>query len=164
MRLRRKVPILQRYILFSRLNVLKYGLWYIVNGMLVSSKAREIWMMRAYRFYLFTIAFVILAFTMMTLSVNATERRRLQYKDAYYEEMEDCYVEELREALAKEGYRNAGITMTKVFFEDGQREYTVKLHHKRMEKLDGQERQELLAELSEIGFADNTCRIYLKFL
>lgn len=121
-------------------------------------------MMRAYRFYLITIGLIVLVFTMMTMSVNAMNDKRIQHRDEYYEEIEDCYVEALRDKLTDGGYRNAGITMTKVFYEDGAREYTVKLHHKRMERLTVQEQQELLAELSEIEFADSECRVYLKFL
>ena len=121
-------------------------------------------MMRAYRFYLITIGLLILAFATMTISVNATGENRLQHKDEYYEAMEDCYVEALRTSLSEAGYRNAGITMTKVFYEEGQREYTVKPHHKRMEKLDEQAKQDLIAKLSEIPFADSECRVYLKFL
>jgi hypothetical protein len=132
--------------------------------MLISSKAREIIMMRAYRFYMITIGLVIMAFTTMTMSVNATEKKRLQYKDEYYEEIEDSYVQELRGALADRGYSNAGITMTKVFYEDGSREYTVKLHHKRMERLTKQEQDDLLADLTDVSFDDSECRVYLKFL
>ena len=121
-------------------------------------------MMRAYRFYIFTIGLVILTFIMMTMSVNATASKRLQHKDEYYEQMEDSYVRELRQELTDSGYRNAGITMTKVFYEDGAREYTVKLHHKRMERLNEKERQDLLENLAQIEFADNECRVYLKFL
>ncbi len=121
-------------------------------------------MMRAYRFYIITIGLLIFTFMTMTMSVNATEDKRLQHRDKYYEEMEDCYVKGLRDKLSDEGYRNAGITMTKVFLEDGAREYTVKLHHKRIERLTMQEQQDLLEELSQIEFADSECRIYLKFL
>ena len=88
--------------------------------MLISSKAREMAMMRAYRFYLLTIGLLLFSFMMMTVSVNAAEDKRLQHKDEYYEEIENCYIRELREALSTGGYRNAGITMTKVFYEDGQ--------------------------------------------
>ncbi len=121
-------------------------------------------MMRAYRFYMITIGLFILAFTMMTMSVNATQSKRLQHKDEYYEALEDSYVQELRKELADRGYRNAGITMTKVFFEDGSREYTVKLHHKRMERLTKQEQADLLVDLEEVSFTDSECRVYLKFL
>lgn len=121
-------------------------------------------MMRAYRFYLITIGLIFITFTAMTMSVNATKDRRLQHKNKYYEQMEDDYVEVLRSTLSDKGYVNAGITMTKIFYENGKREYTVKLHHKRMERLNADERQMLLAELSEIGFADGECVVYLKFL
>lgn len=121
-------------------------------------------MISAYRFYLITIGLISLAFMMMTMSVNATKDKRLQHKSEYYEQMEDDYVKVLRDALSDKGYCNAGITMTKIFYENGNREYTVKLHHKRMERLDVDEQQMLLAELSEIGFADEECVVYLKFL
>ena len=137
---------------------------YIIYGMLISSKARERVMMRAYRFYLMTIALIVLTFTMMTISVNATKDKRLQHKNEYYEQIEDEYVKVLRNTLADKGYSNAGITMTKIFYENGRREYTVKLHHKRMERLDADEQQILLAELSEINFAADECEVYLKFL
>lgn len=121
-------------------------------------------MMKAYRFYLLTITLIVLTFTMMTISVNATRDRRLQHKNEYYEQIEDEYVKVLRNTLADKGYSNAGITMTKIFYENGKREYTVKLHHKRMERLDTDEQQILLAELSEINFAADECVVYLKFL
>ncbi len=121
-------------------------------------------MMRAYRFYLVTIGLIIFTFAAMTMSVNATESKRLPHRDEYYEAMEDSYVKVLREELTESGYRNAGITMTKIFYEDGVREYTVKLHHKKMERLSEQEKQDLLVKLSDIGFADKECRVYLKFL
>ena len=121
-------------------------------------------MMRAYRFYMITIGLMIMAFMMMTLSVNATQSKRLQHENEYYEELEDSYVKELREELADRGFRNAGITMTKIFYEDGSREYTVKIHHKRMERLTKQEQDNLLADLTDVSFDDSECRVYLKFL
>ena len=121
-------------------------------------------MMRAYRFYIMTGVFILFIFTMMTMTVNATESKRLQHVDSYYEEIEDNYVKVLRGELTSKGYRNAGITMTKIFSENGEREYTVKLHHKRMSGLSDYEKTELLKELSEVAFADSECRVYLKFL
>ena len=121
-------------------------------------------MMRAYRFYIMTGVFILFIFTMMTMTVNATESKRLQHVDSYYEEIEDNYVKVLRGELTSKGYRNAGITMTKIFSENGEREYTVKLHHKRMSGLSDYEKTELLKELSEVAFADSEFRVYLKFL
>ena len=84
--------------------------------------------------------------------------------DKFYEEMEEEYIAVLREELLEKGYRNAGITMTKIFYENGSREYTVRLHHKKMCKLGEREREILLDELSQVKFADSECKLYLKFL
>jgi len=120
--------------------------------------------MRAYRFYITAGLLILFIFSMMTITVNATESKRLQHVDSYYEEIEDEYIKVLRDELTNKGYRNAGITMTKIFFENGEREYTVKLHHKRMDNLTDLEKEELLEQLSEIAFADSECKVYLKFL
>ena len=121
-------------------------------------------MMRAYRFYIMAAILVLFIFSMMTMTVNAMEDKRLQHENAYYEEIEDEYVMVLRDTLSNKGYRNAGITMTKIFNADGSRDYTVKLHHRRMDKLTDEERGDLLKDLSEVAFADSECRVYLKFL
>lgn len=121
-------------------------------------------MMRGYRFYIIAAALVLVILSMMTMTVNATEDKKLQHDNAFYEEMEDNYTETLGETLSDKGYRNAGITMTKVFYKSGEREYTVKIHHKRVERLSEEEKSGLLEELSEIGFSDEECRVCLKFI
>lgn len=120
--------------------------------------------MKRYGFYILTVTLVVFIFSMMTMSVNAAKQKKLQHQNAYYEEMEDSYMAALRSELTAKGYRNAGITMTKIFYENGQREYTVKIHHKRMEKLSAEEQEELLAELEGISFADKECRIHMAFV
>lgn len=121
-------------------------------------------MMKRYGFYIVAAALVLFIFSMMTMTVNATEDKKLQHQNAYYEEMEDAYLDSLKGALTGKGYRNAGITMTKIFYENGEREYTVKIHHKRMEELSPKEQEGLLEELSMTPFADNQCRICLIFV
>lgn len=56
------------------------------------------------------------------------------------------------------------ITMTKIFYENGVREYTVKIHHKRMENLSTKEQEVLLEELSMTNFTDKECKIRLTFI
>lgn len=121
-------------------------------------------MMRTYRFYFITFIFVFVIVSMVTITVNATEDKRLQHNNEYYEELEEQYIEALRSSLEENGYRNAGITMTKVFYENGEREYTVRLHHRRMEKLSKAEQDALLENISQIAIEEFNSRIYLKFL
>ena len=120
--------------------------------------------MRRYGFYIVAAALVLFIFSMMTMTVNATEDKKLQHQNAYYEDMEDNYVASLKSELTAKGYRNAGITMTKIFYENGEREYTVKIHHKRMENLSLEEQEVLLEELSMTNFADRECKISLTFI
>lgn len=121
-------------------------------------------MMRRYGFYIVAAALVLFIFSMMTMTVNATEDKKLQHQNTYYEEMEDAYVTSLKSELTAKGYRNAGITMTKIFYENGVREYTVKIHHKRMENLSTKEQEVLLEELSMTNFTDKECKIRLTFI
>lgn len=145
---------------------MKYGLWDNKRRMLTSSRTgnKGEQMMRRYGFYIMAVALVLFIFSMMTMTVNATENKKLQHQNAYYEEMEDAYVDSLRSELAAKGYRNAGITMTKIFYENGEREYTVKIHHKHMEQLSSEEQGVLLEELSMTNFTDSECRICLTLI
>ncbi len=120
-------------------------------------------MMRGYRFYIVAAGLILVILSMVTMTVNATEDKKLQHENGYYEQIEDKYMQELRYTLTEKGFRNAGITMTKVFLEDGSREYTVKLHHRRMDNLSEEERCKLINELSELALDDFEC-INLKFL
>ena len=121
-------------------------------------------MMRGYRFYIVAAGLILVILSMVTMTVNATESKKLQHENGYYEQIEDEYVQNLRHTLTEKGFCNAGITMTKVFLEDGSREYTVKLHHRRMDNFSPEEKYELIDALSEIEFEAADCRINLKFL
>ena len=98
--------------------MIKYDLWYTKNGILTSSrKAKEIQMMRGYRFYIVAAGLILVILSMVTMTVNATESKKLQHENGYYEQIEDEYVQNLRHTLTEKGFRNAGITMTKVFLD-----------------------------------------------
>lgn len=120
--------------------------------------------MKLYCFYFFTIGCIVTSLFMVTMTVQAKEAGKLQHENTLYETLEDRYVQVLRDTLYDRGYSNAGITMTKVYLEDGKREYTVKIHHRRIDKMDETDRQDLLTELSVIPFADAECKVNLNFL
>ena len=75
-------------------------------------------------------------------------------EEKYYREMENIYVQEIRDLLTDRGYENSGITMTHVIDENGMRTYTVTIHHGRIDRLSETEREELLAQCSEITFPE----------
>ena len=118
--------------------------------------------MKRYRFYLI-IAFMLLI-SFFSLKVNGQGKNSIVADRMFYEELEEEYTKQLSDVLAKKGYRNAGITMTKVYYEDGRREYTVQIHHKRIDRLSDGEKQLLMNELSAVCFGDSQCSVVHRFL
>lgn len=77
--------------------------------------------------------------------------------EKYYAQLECEYKHSVRDYMDRNGYVNAGITVTRVVDAEGNRTYTVKLHHNRLDKLDEDELAGLVYEVSELGFADEFC-------
>lgn len=82
----------------------------------------------------------------------------------YYAAMEKEYRSEMERLLDKKGYLNCGINLRWVSDGDGLRTYTVILHHRKLNMLDEYEKEELLRELSETEFLDESCTFCYEFL
>lgn len=121
-------------------------------------------MMKRYHFYMITLLAVFTLFSLITMKVNGQGENTIAVERELYEELEEDYTQRLQEMLESKGYRNAGITMTKIYQEDGSREYTIQIHHKRIDRLDAGEKILLLNELAAIRFGDDQCTILHKFL
>lgn len=91
-------------------------------------------------------------------------RGRNQEKEEYYRGLEQEYVEEIRGLLEEKGYCNSGVTMNRVLQEDGSRQYFVTIHHRRIMKLDANQRKELLSECRAIEFPVENCNFCHEFL
>lgn len=120
--------------------------------------------MNRYRFYMISLTAVILLFFAAAIKVNGQGEHVIAVEREFYEGLEDSYVQRLRELLGNKGYSNAGITMTKIYEEDGSREYTIQIHHKRIDDLSEGERILLMNELAAICFGDEQCSVLHKFL
>lgn len=120
--------------------------------------------MNRYRFYMISLVVVIFLFSVATLTVKGQGEHDIALERGFYEELEEDYVLRLREMLGNKGYFNAGITMTKIYQEDGSREYTVQIHHKRIDRLSEGEKVILMNELAAVCFGDEQCSILHKFL
>lgn len=120
--------------------------------------------MKRYRFYMLTIMLVFMAFSFVTMKVKGQGEVDFAADREKYEQLEEDYTQQLKSVLTDKGYRNAGITMTKIYQTDGSREYTVQIHHKRIDQLSEGEKILLLNELAAISFGDEQCHILHKFL
>lgn len=71
--------------------------------------------------------------------------------EKYYREMERDYVKQVRSYLNDNGYENSGVALTKVLEADGSREYTLSVHHKRIERLEWAEQESLRETLKSFA-------------
>ena len=113
-----------------------------------------------------TITIVLLLIT--TFSVTGTVMSQNRGKDPidakHYRMLENQYIARVREQLEVQGYKNAGITMTRIMEEGGVREYTVLIHHKRINALNENERLLLAKDLGGTWFPVGNCGFEYKFL
>ena len=68
-----------------------------------------------------------------------------------YVAMEEQYLDEARMILLEKGCKNAGITLTYVSDAQGSRNYTVTIHHSRLDKMEKEELSLLKGRLQESG-------------
>lgn len=120
--------------------------------------------MKRYRFYMLTVMLVFVLFSLVTMRVKGQGELDFAADRELYEQLEDTYTERLKDMLENKGYRNAGITMTKIYQPDGSREYTVQIHHKRINQLSDGEKILLLNELAALSFGGEECNVLHKFL
>lgn len=81
---------------------------------------------------------------------NNEDARRM-----YYRNLEKTYEEVLRDVLNKKGYSNAGINICSVIYPDGNREYSVSIHHSKLTEATDSEKEEFLEDISSLTFTDD---------
>lgn len=101
-------------------------------------------------------AAVIISFSIIRVQ-GAEQGRNKRDADRYYEQLENEYMDILRGYLEERGFSNAGITVTHLTDINGHRSYTVKIHHRRFEMLEEDEKAFILKEASDLGFEDEIC-------
>lgn len=95
------------------------------------------------------------------MSQNRTDDRRTRQ---YYADMEEEYKTNISQMLNEKGFVNSGVNIRWVSDGDGTRIYTVIIHHRRINALDDNDKDELLHELAELEFADENCSFHYEFL
>lgn len=110
-------------------------------------------------FYMGGIAVLVMLIVILcnTIHAKSAAAADLKYWNEYYEAYEQEFVYDLRVLLNEKGYTNAGITMTHTVDGEGNREYTVLLHHYRFEKLDETGEKQFENAVNELAFADERC-------
>lgn len=97
--------------------------------------------------------------TVMSQS-NLSEREL----ENYYRAQEKELVQETREYLNQAGFIDSGVMLTKVLEANGSREYTITIHHSKIDKMDTVSRESLREELETLVFVADNCTFCHEFL
>lgn len=84
--------------------------------------------------------------------------------EGYYRAREKELVKDTREYLNAAGFHNSGVTLTSVTDTDGSREYTITVHHDRIDRMDENARELLKEELAALAFTAENCSFFHEFL
>lgn len=112
----------------------------------------------------FTLLLLFACMFCISGTVISQEKGKSKVEKKYYHQIEQAYVKEIRAFLNDRGYKDSGVTMTYILKEDGSRDYTVMIHHKRIEKLGEKEKKDLLDECRQIEFPVEDCGFCHTFL
>lgn len=94
----------------------------------------------------------ILLFSTMTAS--SSPKGATSDRASYYHDLEKKHIQVVRELMNEEGFINAGVTMNYCMGDEGERIYTVKLHHNRFEDASLDKTQAVIIRLEDIPFED----------
>lgn len=112
---------------------------------------------KGFVFVVLTMVLIMLLALGMSCSVSSQAESEVTADEASYIVLEGGYVQQLRSILREEGYENCGINLTRVVDGEGERSYSIVLHHKYLDKLSEEEQQELFAELAGCAFHFSNC-------
>lgn len=110
-----------------------------------------------------TLCLVFVTAFCVVMTVKSQSNAESEALETYYRGKERELLCQTREYLQQEGYKNCGVTMTRVVEENGYREYTVTIHHKKISRLPETDKRELTEKLKSITFQDENCSFYHTF-
>ncbi len=101
-------------------------------------------------FGLITFLLIMVIVFSTTGTVMGMEKGKAGVDEKFYRQVEREYVSRVRSYLNEGGFENSGVALTKVIYEDGRREYTLNVHHKRIERLDPEGKSRLSNDLEAL--------------
>lgn len=90
-----------------------------------------------------TLAIVVIVSCSLGIRAKGEESRFTDITDDYYKSIEQDFMDGVRERLDDNGFYNAGISLTKTLEVDGTLEYTVSIHHRRIDRMSQYQREQL---------------------
>lgn len=115
-------------------------------------------------FVMFTMCLILVSAFCITKTVQSQSNAEQMEIEQYFRAQEEMLVEKIRVYLNETGFRNSGVMLTRVVTLDGQRQYTISIHHDKISKLEAGQKEELKQELSYFSFPAENCIFYHEFL
>lgn len=109
------------------------------------------------RFGILTVLLVLIILFCMKGTAMSMGKTRLAGEDDHYQALEREYVTAAREYLKGQGFDDCGIMLTRMTGEGGRREYTVRIHHRRLQRMSPEEKSILESILSQEEFGQEVC-------
>lgn len=119
---------------------------------------------RTITFFVLTFCLICVSAFCITGTVISQSKPSERELENYYRAQEKALVRETRDCLEQEGFHNSGVTLTSVIDVDGSREYTVTVHHGKINKMDIVSQEILKEELASFAFSADNCTFYHEFL
>ena len=102
------------------------------------------------RVVMFVVVVMVLAMG-IGMSVMASSEKEMSYviSNEEYKAMEQECLQDVKAILLEKGCKDAGVTLTYVTMEDGSREYTVCVHHVKLDVMESEEYGLLQARIKD---------------
>lgn len=113
--------------------------------------------MREKGFGIITVILVAAIFFLISGTVISMSGGDHMKNNHYYAALEQEYLQNARQLLEEEGLKNCGINLRWVDDGNGNREYTMLIHHRRLNRMSEEEIGNLTERLSETEFRDGVC-------
>lgn len=100
--------------------------------------------------YIAVTLLLLMTFFLATgIKANGRSNRVPDITGEYYRQIESEYLSDVRDKLTDSGFSNAGLSLTKQVDDNGAFDYTLSVHHRRIEKMDVAERAKLTDMITE---------------
>lgn len=105
-----------------------------------------------------TVALVMIIVFCVKGTVMSREDNRRAERNHTYAALEQEYLERTHRLLEEEGLENCGVNLRWTDDGKGNREYTILIHHRRLERMSGEEQAVLTDRLSAGEFQNTGCK------
>lgn len=110
-----------------------------------------------------TVLLVLIIIFSVKGTVMSREKKGCERNNHYYAALEQEFVNSARKTLEGQGLHDCGLDLRWVADENGSREYTILIHHRRLDRMNGEDKATLADLLSAAEFQEETCTFQYVF-